>query len=191
MAVNLKTLGALGGDTETGFLGLVPCFQAQTCMIATGKPSNPDIPDTVTLKALDDSFTITNPHFCSAHNRSLPSLESSVVEKEFFGTEYEKIQIPPGPDTELYMLYTRCFVLHRQAPLTIARPDFISHFLAHGLDVPYVTHFPVPPTTACPAGTASIYLLFKNLAHKMQLAGLDDEIIRSLVPVSRKRSSEP
>ena len=119
-------------------------------MIATGKISNPDVPETVVLKALDEAFTITNPHYCSAHNRSLPSLESSVIEKEFFGTTYEKIQIPPGPDTELYMLYTRCFVLHRQAPLTIARPDFISHFLAHGLDVPYETHFPLQPTNPPP-----------------------------------------
>lgn len=190
MAVNLKALGAIGGDSETGFLGLVPCFRTQTCMIATGKISNPDVPETVVLKALDEAFTITNPHYCSAHNRSLPSLESSVIEKEFFGTTYEKIQIPPGPDTELYMLYTRCFVLHRQAPLTIARPDFISHFLAHGLDVPYETHFPLQPTNPPPQGTASIYMLFKDLARKMQLAGLDDEIIRALAPVPRKRSIE-
>jgi len=181
-AVNLKTLGAIGGQAETGFLGYVPCFHSQKCMIATGKASNPDISETVDLKAMTESFVITNPHYCRAHNRCLPSLESSVAEKEFFGTECERIEIPTGYATELYMLYTRTFVLQRQTPLKISRPDFIDHFLKHGSCDNYKTYFPPKPTHALPQGTVSIYELFKNLAVKMKAANLDDEIIRYFVP---------
>ena len=181
-AVNLKTLGAIGGQAETGFLGYVPCFHSQKCMIATGKASNPDISETVDLKAMTESFVITNPHYCRAHNRCLPSLESSVAEKEFFGTECERIEIPTGYATELYMLYTRTFVLQRQTPLKISRPDFIDHFLKHGSCDNYKTYFPPKPTHVLPQGTVSIYELFKNLAVKMKAANLEDEIIRYFVP---------
>lgn len=190
-AVNLKTLGVIGGQTETGFLGFVPCFQSQTCMIATGKSSNPDVSETVELKAITDSFTITNPHFCRAHNRGLPTLDSSVAEKEFFGTEYERIEIPPGFTTELYMLYTRTFTLQRQAPLKISRPDFIDFFLKKGSCENYKTYFPPKPSHFLPPGTVSIYELFKNLAIKMKAANLDDDIISYFVPSTTTTGKRP
>ena len=189
-AINLKALNAVTGDFSTGLLSLVPCFRDQTCMIATGKQNMPDVPETVQLFALNEPFIITNPHYCANYNRCLPSLESTVVEKEFFGTTYAKIQIVPGPITELYLLYTRTFVLNRQLPLDIARPDFIAHFLQFGSMDLYEPFFPVQSKESLPANTASIYTLFVDLAKKMASIGLEDDLIRSLVKNSNKRNYE-
>ena len=194
-AINLKALAAGDADLSTGFLRFVPCFRDEICMIATGKASAPNVPETVGLKALTEPFVITNPHFCEAHVRMLPTLETSVVEKEFFGSDYSHIEIPPGPITELYLLYTRVFVLNKQVPLTISRPDFIAHFLKYGVssEHPYTPYLPEPcaNSNGLNAQTASVYMLFKNLATKMRAAGLDDDILRHLAPdeSSRKRKS--
>lgn len=180
-AVNLKALSTVSGDLATGFLTCIPCFRPESCIIATGKQTSPDIPETVVMHPFKESFTITNPHFCGHHNRILPSLETSVVEKEFFGPDFERILFPPGPITELYLIYTRSFILNRQAPMTISRPDFIAHFLKFGSAETYKPFLPMPETTPLPDNTASIYTLFQRLAQKMKSAGLDDEIIRHLV----------
>jgi len=186
-AISLKALHKSGSDLATGILDLVPCFRNETCMIATGKDRKPDVPESIKLKAITESFTITNPHYCQAFNRSLPTLETSVIEKEFFGTDHKFIEIPPGFITELYMLYTRAYVLHRQLPMTISRPDFIQHFLQHGNVDSYTTFFPSPPTTPTKDSTISIHALFCSLAHKMVAQGLEDEILQHLVQSSKKR----
>lgn len=186
-AISLKALHKSGSDLATGVLNLVPCFRDETCMIATGKNHRPDVPETIKLQAITESFTITNPHYCQSLNRSLPTLETSVIEKEFFGTDYMFIEIPPGFITETYMLYVRCYVLHRQLPMTISRPDFIDHFLKHGNVNTYSAFLPSEPATPPKDNTVSIYSLFCSLAHKMVAQGLQDEILEHLVQTSKKR----
>lgn len=184
-AINKRALITSHDTLSTSFLDFIPCFRTQSCMIATGKSTAPDIPESVTLAALDSPFIISNPHYCAPQARLLPSMETSVVEKQFFGTVYAKIQIPPGPITELYLIYMRCFTLWRQVPLTISRPDFIAHYLTHGTAIPYSTYFPVP--AVAPPGVATIYQLFVELAVKMHAVGLVDEIIEHLVAPTLKR----
>lgn len=193
LAINLRALDAKNSDVSTGILGLIPCFESQTCMIATGKPNLPEVPETVSLKGLTESFIITNPHHISAHMRGfLPSNETSVVEKEFFGTDFEKIEIPPGPITELYLVYMRSFILWRMLPLRIARPDFISYYLKHGSIEGYRPYLPVRPYPSVLApGVGTIYELFRLLALKMNAVGLVDDVIEALVPrVGAKRPFE-
>jgi energy-coupling factor transporter ATP-binding protein EcfA2 len=187
-SVNIKALDAISAEPATGFLTLVPCFRNEICMIATGKQRAPDVPITIQMHALTECFTITNPHFKGIHK--LPSLETSVVEKEFFGADDKYIQIPPGPITELYLIYTRSFVLNRQAPMRISRPDFIAHFLKFGNVDAYKTYYPSPPEEDPSVDAVSIYKLFKRLAMKMISAGLDDEILRHLVRATQKRGGE-
>jgi hypothetical protein len=191
LAINIKALENRA-DPSLGILALVPCFSTTTCMIATGKQNMPERPATVTLTALSEPFTITNPHHVSAYMRGyLPSNETSVVEKEFFGTEFERVEIPPGPITELYLVYMRSFVLWQQLPLLEARPDFIAHYLKHGHMDQYEPFLPgqvqFPPT---PPGTGSILMLFQKLARKCKALNLVDDVIASLLPrASEKRKS--
>jgi len=186
-AISLKALNTAGSELPTGILNLVPCFRDENCMIATGKDRRPDVPETVRVQAITDSFTISNPHYCQAFNRTLPTLETSVVEKEFFGTDYMNVEIPPGMITETYMLYTRTFVLNKQLPMTISRPDFIQYYLQHGNVDGYTPFLPSPPSTPPKENTISIFGLFCILAQKMHAAGLSDEIIDHLVQASKKR----
>jgi hypothetical protein len=193
LAINLRSLDARNSDVSTGILSLIPCFQTQTCMIATGKADAPSMPETVTLKALVDPFIVTNPHHVKAHMRGLlPSTETSVVEKEFFGTEFETIEIPPGPITELYLVYMRSFILWHMLPLEISRPDFIAYYMKNPSMDGFVPYLPVAPETPPPAGTGTIFALFTQLAVKMAAAGLVDDVIRALVPRSdlKRRAEE-
>lgn len=190
-AINLKALSTAGTEPPTGILNFIPCFRDETCIIATGKERQPHIPEQVKLQALKESFTIANPHFCERHNRALPTLETTVVEKEFFGTDAMFIEIPPGPITELYMLYTRTFVLLGQVPMTISRPDFIHYFLVHGNVHAYEPYLPEPlPNPPAKENTTTIYALFVLLAKRMLAAGLKDEVLNHLVPSVPKRKAD-
>lgn len=188
MAINLRSLDARNSDVSTGILALIPCFTTQTCMIATGKANEPSMPETVILKALNEPFVVTNPHHVSAHMRGLlPSTETSVVEKEFFGTEFERIEIPPGPITEQYLVYMRSFVLWKMLPLPISRPDFIAYYMKNGSMTGYSPFLPSAPTERPSPGTGTIYELFRQLAIKMADIGLVDDVIEALVPQAREK----
>lgn len=190
-AINIKALSAGDNDLATGFLQFIPCFRDELCMIATCKAGAPTIPETVLLTAHTEPYLVSNPMYLASHLRMIGTTETSVVEKEFFGCSYKQLEIPPGPITELYMLYTRVFVLNRQVPLEISRPDFIQHFLRYNVDpeFPYVPYLPEPFLSAIPLNpqTATIYMLFVDLAQKIKDAGLTDAIIEHLLSNNRKR----
>lgn len=191
LAVNLRSLDARNAAVSAGILDLIPCFQPLTCMIATGKANAPSMPETVILKALTEPFIVTNPHHVSAHMRGmLPSNETSVVEKEFFGPDFEKIEIPPGPITELYLVYMRSFILWKMLPLDISRPDFIAYYLKTPSMAGYVPYLPTPPSIDHgEPGVGTIFELFQRLAVRMAAVGLVDDVISALLPPREKRRS--
>lgn len=186
--IDLKILQPSLATLSTGFLQLIPCFRDQTCMIATGKDTAPDEPETVKLRALTAPIKVANPLCNTKHVSNLPAFSTTGVEAAFFGTSFSHIEIPPGEITELYLVYTRTFQLCRKAPMQISRPDFIAHFLAK-TGKPYQPYLPEPysvPNTD--PNTTTIYELFQDLAQRMSVAGIDDEIIRHLLARKRKNS---
>ena len=195
LAISLKALNEMDTQGSNGFniLQSVPFFRQETLIIARGLFDKPDEPMSMKCEKMQEAFTIGNPHYAPKHSRFLGLFDRTfAADNEFFGTKYERIEIPPGEIFALYEVYCRVFTLHGRAPLKESRPDFQQHFLKHGvsLTTPYVPFFPKPYAVEnTNENVGTIFDMFQDLAFEMSAAGVTDEIVSHLVsyPVSRKR----